>query len=366
MVHWISAASLQYAQYDELLAQGWFRGTDQMYQADLICIGEGLFSAQHIRLNVEKWAARKSHRKILRKLSSCRVVYREAHCTQRHLELYEQQSKRFQSFVLKDPVGLFHNPNYMGFRTMEVAVYEGDKMMAFSLFDCGFKSMASLLCCFDPDFAHFSLGIATMLLEIRYAQENGMMYYYPGYVLDEPTRMDYKLSLGHFEYLLSNQQWKELDEKPASTSKARQIKSIIESISDLLNAFDFKHKIWLYPLYTLALSGSTSDGEWSAWPLNIELTSYPGVFISVDQNSGDVVVYSATILSHLTIPYSVWPTSEFMDKDRFIINPLKADKIWSRNLIQKGDNRLMIVARLIQILIDCQTSHSTAGTHLPS
>jgi arginyl-tRNA--protein-N-Asp/Glu arginylyltransferase len=366
MLHWISASSLQYAQYDELLSQGWFRSTDQMYQADLICIGEGLYSAQHIRLNVSKWVAKKSHRKIIKKLMGYRVVFREAHFTQRHQELYELQSKRFQSFVLRDPSGLFHNPGCVGFRTMEVAIYSGDQLIAFSLFDVGFKAMASLLCCYDPGFAHLSLGVATMLFEIQYAGEHGISLYYPGYVLDEPTRMDYKLSLGNFEFLQNHDQWKECILKPASNSNAHQIKLIIQSISELLSSFEIKHKIWLYPLYTLALKRTTTDGDWSAWPLNIELSGYSGIFISVDPYSGGVVVYSGSILNHLTIPHSVWPSSEFLDQEKFILNPLRVDKIWTINLIQGGDNRLSIIAKLLQIILYHETGQTNSDTHSPS
>ncbi|MFM7103898.1 MAG: hypothetical protein ACKOW8_00130, partial [Flavobacteriales bacterium] len=270
------------------------------------------------------------------------------------------------SFVLKDPSGLFHNPNWMGFRTMEVAIYCGDKLIAYSLFDVGFKAMASLLCCYDPSYGHLSLGMATMLFEIQYARENGISWYYPGYVLDEPTRMDYKLSLGNFEFLQNNHQWNEHTEKPASTSNAHCIKNMIQSISELLSSFEIKHKIWHYPLYTLCLKKTTSDGEWVAWPLNIEVLSHPGIFITIDQYTGGVVVFSGSILRSLTIPYSVWPSSEFLDHEKFILNPLRADKILTRNLIQKGDNRLMIMARLLRIILLRETGQIDSDTHSPS
>jgi len=366
MLHGINAATLQYAQYDELLSQGWFRGTDQMYQADLICIGEGLFSARHIRLDVSQWVPRKSHRKILKKLNSYRIVFREAIFTRRHQELYDLQSARFQSFVLRDPSGLFHNPSWMGFRTMEVAIYLGNEFIAFSLFDVGFKAMASLMCCYDPTFGHLSLGVATMLYEIQYAQEHGIYWYYPGYVLDEPTRMDYKLTLGNFDFLQSNLQWKPLIERPISNSNAHHIRSIIQSLSDMLTAYKISHQIWLYPLFTLALKRTTTIGEWSAWPLNIEVIPGSGIFISVDQLSGGVLVYSGSILRNLTIPHNVWPSSEFLDQEKFILNPLRVDKIWTRNLIQRGDNGALIMERLLQIILQHQTGQTAADIHAPN
>ncbi len=363
MSKYISADSLRHGQYDELLAQGWFRGTDQMYQADIICVGEGLFSAMHVRLNVRSWTERKSHRKILKKISPFRIEYREARCTERHQELYAIQSKRFQSFIMRDPTAIFHNPSYTGFKTMEVVLYHNEKLIAFSLFDVGFHAMASLLCCYDRDYLHLSLGKATMLLELQFAREHGIQHYYPGYVLDEPTRMDYKLFLGRFEYLTKECKWLEYAEKPDLGSSASFIKKILTMISELLDSFDIQHKTWIYPLHTLSLRQITADGQWISWPIYIELTNYPNIFIAADQYTGELVVFSGKLQSQLTIPNSVWPSSEFLDKDRFILHPMVAEKILERNLIRKNDNRLTIMARLLLIISNYRINHPSVNTH---
>jgi len=79
------------------------------------------------------------------------------------------------------------------FDSMEVAIYEGDDLVAFSLFDLGMSSATSISGIYHPAYARFSLGYWTMLLEIAYAQEQKKLHYYPGYVVPGIDKFDYKL-----------------------------------------------------------------------------------------------------------------------------------------------------------------------------
>jgi arginine-tRNA-protein transferase len=294
------------------------------------------------------------------------VIIREAQCTERHLELYKIQTERFQSFILRNPSGIFNNPGWAGFKTREVAIYDENKLIAFSLFDVGFRAMASILCCYDKDYDHLSLGKATMLCELQYAKDQGISYYYPGYVLDEPTRMDYKLSLGNYEFMSREKTWTEHTQKPSYDSSAKNVKRIMSILSDLLHSFHIHHKIWVYPLFTLAISQTTKEGDWVAWPMFIELDNHPRIFITLDQYSGNVIVFIGKILKQLTIPTNVWPSSEFMDQEKFMLHPLEAEKILHPGLIQKNDNRLSIIARLLHLISTQKTIAPDYGTHSPS
>ncbi|MFM7106602.1 MAG: hypothetical protein ACKOW8_13895, partial [Flavobacteriales bacterium] len=338
------------------------------------------------------------HRKILKKISPFRVEYREARCTVRHQELYALQSQRFQSFIDRNTSVIFHNPNYSAFNTMEVAVFHDDKLIAYSLFDVGFHAMASLLCCFDKDYNDLSLGKATMLLELHYARTNGIKYYYPGYILDEPTKMDYKLFLGNFEYMnpnlppppsnlttmasMTNGQnmdkatlirdykfyatkrnvWTEFPEKPNLGSSANYIKRILAMLTELLDSFGIQHKTWIYPLHYWASSPTTSDGKRVSWPLMVELSSYNNIFIAADQDTGNLVVFSGKLQSRFKMPNSIYPSTEFLDKSRFLLHLMVAEKILEQQLVRPNDNRQSILARLQLIISDYQINLSSAST----
>lgn len=52
---------------------------------------------------------------------------------------------------------------------------------------------------FDPEEAHRSLGTLTLLEEIRWAQDHGKRWLYPGYATVQSSAYDYKKSFRPLE-----------------------------------------------------------------------------------------------------------------------------------------------------------------------
>ena len=75
---------------------------------------------------------------------------------------------------------------------LEVGLYHHDRLVAASYMDVGASAVSSIYGFFDPAEEPRSLGIATMLAEIQWAQERGCQYYYPGYAYAQPSHYDYK------------------------------------------------------------------------------------------------------------------------------------------------------------------------------
>ena len=67
------------------------------------------------------------------------------------------------------------------FDSWQFEVRHEGKLVAFSVFDKGEQSIESIKGIYDPEFSSYSLGIYTMLLEIRSAIQDHKNYYYPGY-----------------------------------------------------------------------------------------------------------------------------------------------------------------------------------------
>ncbi len=87
------------------------------------------------------------------------------------------------------------------FETREIGIWEGDRLVGFSWFDQGRESIQSLIGVYDPAFADASLGFYSLLLEVRYGIEAGLRFHYSGYVLPGEPVMDYKLRVGHMQWL---------------------------------------------------------------------------------------------------------------------------------------------------------------------
>ncbi len=97
---------------------------------------------------------------------------------------------------------------------------KGKQHVASSFFHIGQKSMAGNYGLFDPEHAERSLGTFTMLLEIMYAQQLGLEYYYPGFVYDVPSEFDYKLNFNNMEYFDWWGNWYPLDRMPVRDWRA--------------------------------------------------------------------------------------------------------------------------------------------------
>ena len=103
----------------------------------------------------------------------------------------------------------FDGGNSNIFDTRQIEVFDGDELVAFSFFDIGKTSAASIQGVYATDYAKHSLGFYTMLLEISYCMEKGMDFYYPGYVVPGYDRFDYKLRIGDCQFFdLTDRSWK--------------------------------------------------------------------------------------------------------------------------------------------------------------
>lgn len=82
------------------------------------------------------------------------------------------------------------------FPSMVVEMREGVKLVGAGIFDAGENSIMGIVNFFLPEYRKFSPGKALMLKKIEWAADQGMRYYYPGYVAAGDTRFDYKLFAG--------------------------------------------------------------------------------------------------------------------------------------------------------------------------
>jgi arginine-tRNA-protein transferase len=88
------------------------------------------------------------------------------------------------------------------FNTKCISIFDKERLIAIGYFDLGEKSAASILHFFDPEYRNYSLGKFLILLTIDYLCARGYEFYYPGYVVEGVSKMNYKLFLGkeHAQY----------------------------------------------------------------------------------------------------------------------------------------------------------------------
>jgi arginine-tRNA-protein transferase len=82
------------------------------------------------------------------------------------------------------------------YNSQSIAVYDGEKLIAFGIFDLGEKSASSQIHCYDPAYASYSLGKYLILLTLDQMKSLGYDWYYPGYIFAGNPKMNYKLFAG--------------------------------------------------------------------------------------------------------------------------------------------------------------------------
>ncbi len=252
LVQTASIQGLKRAEYDDLLARGWFRGNGIVYRSEVVCIDSKVYGIRNIRFPVYAFSMRRSHRKLFAKNNkrfSIRVG--TPHSDAKREQLYQGVKSRFKAFVHDTLEGVLLSPRMgVDFDALEIAVYDGDELVAVSYVDVGDRSMASILCVYNQAYKNASLGIYTMLVEMDLSKRMGLEYYYPGYVLDEPSAFDYKLELGPCQWLGFGEEWfSNAQEIPPS--KGSMIRQKMEQVSVHLVHAGFQPQLYIYPYYTL-------------------------------------------------------------------------------------------------------------------
>ena len=208
---------------DSYLEQGFFRNGYLLALTPLICMQGDVYVTVPVRARLRGHRHGRTHARLLRRNAErFEVKIARPEIDEEREELYRITSARFGGFrmaMLADFLDV--GPIEDFFDTWEVTVRERGRLVAASYFDCGERSVASLLGLYDRTYARESLGIYTMLLEMEYARERGMAHYYPGYVLQGHDWFDYKLRLGQMQYLAGSGRWQPIS-RLSRTSRLRE------------------------------------------------------------------------------------------------------------------------------------------------
>ena len=184
---------------DQLLAFGWYR----MHQTLFTCSHIGANDEHRVhwlRYDIGQTKRHASHQRIRRMNKSFQFTIQPTGSIEKEaIELYD----RYYATIDFDGAGSIQqclwgdeDPASTIFDTKCVSIFDQSKLIAVGYFDCGHKAAASILHSYHPDYKRYSLGKYLILLTLDYLRTNDYRYYYPGYVVEDLNKMDYKLFLG--------------------------------------------------------------------------------------------------------------------------------------------------------------------------
>lgn len=196
---------------DLYLERGWYRMGQSVFTTHFLSFSDAILSAIWTRLDLNDYSFSKSLRKLVRRNDRrFSTVIQPAVIDEERELLFQKYRDSFPAELaptIEDYL-LEGRPESV-FDSWEVAVFQGERLAAVSYFDKGVKGAQSIIGIYDPDFKQYSLGIYSMLLEIKHCQQQGIRYYYPGYVVPGNPRFDYKLRIGPVDYYdLKSHDWK--------------------------------------------------------------------------------------------------------------------------------------------------------------
>lgn len=258
---------------DFYLANGWFRSGQYIYTTKILNLNGKLYSPIRIRLPLEGYEFRKSLRKLWNKNQQFETVFRKAFISREKEELYQKHKLRFDGYVsqtIKD--ALQDGGETTIYDTYEVAVYDDKKLIAVSFFDLGEKSMASIIGLFDPEYSSYSLGFYTMLAEIKYGKKNGFEFYYPGYVIPNYPKFDYKLRIGEVDfYKAKEDEWLPFPKMKKTDLPSEVIENQLVKMGMVLKMHAIDYKIYFYPLFDKGYMNHIGELQELEAPLFIQL-----------------------------------------------------------------------------------------------
>jgi leucyl-tRNA---protein transferase len=186
---------------DGYLAAGMYRLGCMMFTTGLVEEAGKTCKVHWLRYLAQQFNLRNSHKKILNQNSQFKISIEKLFINQEVEDLYSvyKDSLPFSiSHSLKE--NLFDYANYdtqlFIFETYAVKVFDGEKLIAVGIFDNGLESIAGIINIYHPDYKKHSLGKFLMLQKMLYTKAQYKFYYYPGYVIEENRKFDYKFFLG--------------------------------------------------------------------------------------------------------------------------------------------------------------------------
>ncbi|MEM9527361.1 MAG: GNAT family N-acetyltransferase [Bacteroidota bacterium] len=191
---------------DQFLPSGYRPAGQSIYATDYLRTEEddGVYGCIQLRLPLRDFHFKKRHRRLMSKHANYfRTEIGPAslpdaamyEVNRRYMEVHPAKSREDIEFHL---VSEFTGERVLNTHCLKV--FLKDRLVAFSFFDVGQRTVYTKAGIYDPAFSDYSLGTYTLLLELEWAVAQGYNYYHPGYFAPEYPVFNYKLKFGSVEY----------------------------------------------------------------------------------------------------------------------------------------------------------------------
>ncbi|MBX0291868.1 GNAT family N-acetyltransferase [Hymenobacter sp. HSC-4F20] len=179
---------------DFYLGQGYYRMHQDLFTCRFLPLDDALYTVHWLRVVLSEVHYGPEQRRLLRLNERFTTIIRPFHLAPEYEALYAiyltsitfDAPETVEAFLL---AGATHNV----FTTSVLEVRDQGQLIAVGIFDSGARSVAGIMNFYHPAYRKYSLGKYLMLLKINYARQQQKAYYYPGYLVHNYPKFDYKL-----------------------------------------------------------------------------------------------------------------------------------------------------------------------------
>ena len=182
---------------DVCLSNGYFRMQQRVFTCQAEFFGNRLCPVLWLRIVLADVRYESKQRRLLRINEKFSVAIKPFVLSEELERLYAVY-KNSVDFDAPDSVetNLLDGSAQNAFASYVIEVRDGSRLIAAGIFDDGFRSIAGIMNFYHPEYRKYSLGKYLMLLKINHAQTQQKTYYYPGYLVSNYPKFDYKLFPG--------------------------------------------------------------------------------------------------------------------------------------------------------------------------
>ena len=182
---------------DSMLAQGWYRMGQNVFTTNTIDLEDGEKTVCWARILLQHFSPNSRHRKLIKLCRGFTLTLGEGVITAEVEALFSMYRNRIDfetgtsvaNILLDDRTANFY-PTRMW------QVRDNGKLIGVGYFDEGLESAAGILNFYHPDYRKYSLGLWLYLESVLYAAKTGKTFFYPGYIVIDYPKFDYKLLAG--------------------------------------------------------------------------------------------------------------------------------------------------------------------------
>ncbi|AQG78315.1 GNAT family N-acetyltransferase [Spirosoma montaniterrae] len=182
------------SQLDVCLSRGYFRTQQEVFTCRFLYHDNRFCPVHWLRIVVPNIDFGPKQRRLFRINEAFSATIRPFALTDELETLYATYRQSID-FDASDSVAscLLNGSGQNRFDTQVIELRDNGKLIAAGIFDNGLHTIAGIMNFYDPAYRRHSPGKYLMLLKMSHAWQQQKLYYYPGYIVSQHPKFDYKL-----------------------------------------------------------------------------------------------------------------------------------------------------------------------------